>query len=1664
MADGGGIPEVISRFTVDYSPAIQQTKLLAEYTQMLDNQLRNLRITAADIGKGISVGFHQPMQSGQVILDRHGKVLVDLSSKAEKVAASTKTVDVVTREHVRTVRQTAEAYNVLASQWERRVSWFLAGAGFYGLIRQLRQAINTFRQIEMDMVVIARTTDDVTFNLQLMRDELQNLGMQYGYTWETVSDIAIRWTQAGYDMQDTLEQTRVGLLALNVAEMDVQMASQGMIAIMSQWGFTAKELETVVDKLNITSDNFAVTTGDLIDALVRCSGAARAVGLTFEETIGIITATRVATGRAGREVGNAVNTILSFIMRQMTINKLMESGIEVFADAAQTKLRPAMEILADIAAKWSDNVEDMPEQLLEIAEQTGFLSEEMAELAGLQQEWTDLQKIDIETAAAGVRRRSFFIALLRNFAQVQEVVNNMHDVEGYSMRQNIMTMETLEKRYQQLQVAIEQLAVTLGDIYLMDLLKIMVDLTRKGIEAFNGMGSALQSLITIFIALNVVKSGFVALLKMSGLYTTKLSVLTAEAAKAQAAYAIAATKAAAATGAKAAASMAAAEAAKVEAAAAAAAAAAWKIKVTVMTLGISLIIAGIATYLLHLKKIRDEEKVYRETLAAVSEELDRLDGIMDRTIEDTAEYNRALEQKRSIVSSIAERYPSLIEGYDEENHLLILNEEALRKAREEQELLNKEKEKSLTIYEEMVKRQEEEIKNIESNIEKYKDTARTVEELAKKRELLLEAIEKESVTAEERERYMKQEESARKVIINLVGEEAAARIKASNWSVEAINKEIEAIKEKENKEREALRTSLENARKETEEKREESRKRIAILLAELQAIRTKMEVETKTMVDPWTGLAVLTPRSMSYWDYIKATLGISVPGAEDIEFKETLEKRRAAIQEEIKKEAKIIDESIKQLESLDKQLADLITTTGSFGGNTDNLGDTTKKLIDIIRQFIETALRASEVQGMINAETQRQIDLTRARIDYYTREGATEWERRQALQEEIRLLGLLKEKQEGVNKEADLLRAALEKLEQRKRTVNTSTEEGQQAYKALESQIESTKDAINRLEIELLDLAKAQEIGISSLERIRSLRASEIDYIEQRIKQLTREGHTVEEAAFADRLRIRLMELYSEKIIENANRIREWEQRIQEAKDALDGSEGMQRRYNETLVEATMAINSLRLETENYKLELHKLENTNYQVERSAKALEDAYKESIQTLDYFAKLGVFTTEQLLQTTLNLYNKFGNLTLEQERDRTSRLADIYKDMFRTIQREAEEAYQNRISLLEKETEEAIALIQQQLDALSEEEKLEDREEARRQHEQKMTDLMEELRYHELRTGIEHQRAIVDIERQMAEEQRRWELQQAEWERQDRRDALNKQIEDIRESARQQREEWEKAYLQMQADFDDHIVSLLAVASAYDSDFFEDARRKGELWLEGFRTGLPEQVFGDYLAGLVSRASGIISSIPGYADTVTTAPSEIAPPATVETKLKVVTIHDTDFDVVAGRAYMQARRLADALSESVWWDSSRRKVIIDGKEFEPFVGAPKYADDLARGTAWVGVREVGEALGYTVDWIGNIIRLAKTAHTGALTLNSGLAMLKRGELIFPPNLSLQLERLINVLVERPLQSSIIERNRMVNFYAPLFNVEEQNIGDEVDLEITFRELKRQITNII
>lgn len=1596
--------KIISRLRVEYEQPLKAMEALRVKTDQLNASIGNLHITAAQLNQGFSATTAGTILKTGVLYDQYGRILVDVSKRSEEVAKQTKTATDVTKEHAKTVMDTAQAYSVLGSQWERRISWFIAGAAFYGGIRAMRSMIDTFKQMEMDMVVIARTTADLTFRTSYMRDELIKLGKEFGHTWETVADIAIRWTQAGYNMADSIEMTKNSLLALNVAEMDAQMASQGLIAIMSQWELQASDVELVIDKLNITSDRFAVTTGDLVEGLVRASGAARAVNMTFDDTVGVITAMRVATGRAGREVGNAAATILSYITRQTTLNKLMEAGIEVFADAAQTKLRPAMDILTDFANQWSENVSDVPEQLVQIAEEAGLLTEEMAGLVDMQAEWNDLQKIDLETSAAGIRRRNFLIALLRNFAMVTDVVTNMQNAEGHSMMQNIMTMETLEKRSEALRVSFEEMAVAIGEAGLSGGLKVLVDMLRQLAEMFAAAPEGVQTYVVSLGAMTLTFTLLSSLLRMAGVDVASLSAFFVKGIPAIVSYSIATKSLTVATTAL---------------GFALKSLVGFLLSPKVLILGLS---AGLLAAYVATKRANEEFERQIHLAKLMTDEYDRLDRQLELSIDGSVTHNAALEAKRELTDSIVEAFPELIDGYDRENNMLRVNTEALREMASEYDRLNEARKDAVSEAERQLEIAEANVKAIEDERAELENDIRRITDMAKKREILARAIADEATEADKLEQYRKDEAEARRIITALIGEEATERVKAANWSMDAIDAEIAKLKERGEILRLEHRDEIKNDIVKTRNMITQTQNRIEAMIIETQAINVRNEALKKV-----TGLEYGMERMVQ---------------AEIARYTKAIKENAEA---EIKAQAEV-DALTAKLERLGAQLDATVPSLSEYDDGTRRAEKGTKTLSDITREFIDMVMRASEVQELANNEAQRTIDLTRTRAEYLKRDTAAHGEWTEGLKEEAKLLPLLRQQQQNINRQIEILRAAKESLIRRQNTLNISTREGFEAYKLLETQIENVSASINGLSIEWYSLQEQQELGISNLERVRSVRQDNISIMQTTIDYYTREAASIEDLARAESVRVVLLEQLQVLEEQYINQIAEQERRIASATELLHRGLITQEQWNKVVADATAAINELTADLYRNKMAM---EETGAATIQTAKAFESMVKD----LDFYSKLGVFTVSQLIEYTRMAFDKIrGSMTLEQERDEIIRLASLYKEMFGEMQRTAEEAYRERLNALQRSVDEEIAFHQRQLDALDEEQQLEDREETRRQHEQKMEDLLAERRYHELRTGIEHERAIVDIDRQIAEEQRRWDLRQSEWTREDKRDDLNRQIEDIRESAEEQRAEWEKAYQKMQADFDDHFISLLALASAYDENFFEDARRKAEMWVEGFKTGFPEDLFDGFMSDIVPAPPQFGGpSIPG----------ETPEPGTPESPMRrIIDIHD--FDLVNGRAYMPARELGDALNEYVSWDDKTGKVTIGGHAFSPFVGEQKYADALEAGTAWLGIRDVGTKLGYSVDFLGSLVRLMKDAHTGAKVLTPGVANLMPGELIFPSNLSSQMEKLIAVLSVKPLPQPSVDRG--VNFNAPFYNVEKQIISDDVDAEIVTRELKRQVDMII
>jgi hypothetical protein len=208
------------------------------------------------------------------------------------------------------------------------------------------------------------------------------------------------------------------------------------------------------------------------------------------------------------------------MQRASSINIMESMGIRVFADEARTQFVSILDLFEQISQKWRDPTVSaaLKTQFEQAANEAGLFNEELAVAVGLQEEYNDLQKRDLAQSAAGVRRRNYFISLMERFSQVQEVVNNMLDAEGYSLRENERTMEGLEKRYTSLKAAVQELAVALGDAGLLDILKGLTEGATNAAEGLANMDEKGRALLLTAVEL---LAAFTTLKAITGLFTTK---------------------------------------------------------------------------------------------------------------------------------------------------------------------------------------------------------------------------------------------------------------------------------------------------------------------------------------------------------------------------------------------------------------------------------------------------------------------------------------------------------------------------------------------------------------------------------------------------------------------------------------------------------------------------------------------------------------------------------------------------------------------------------------------------------------------------------------------------------------------------------------------------------------------------------------------------------------------------------------------------------------------------------------------------------------------------------------------------------------------------------------------------------------------------------------
>ena len=1323
--------------------------------------------------------------------------------------------------------------NIFKQGFERRAEWFLTGSLFFGVTNGAKQAVEAISEVEMGITEIARVMEDTSFVFDDYRDNVLGLGVEYGRVFEDVQDISLRWAQAGYNVRDSLELTKTSLLALNTAELDATNATESMIGIMAQWKMDVSDLPLVLDEINKTADDFTVTSQDLVDGLLRSSGAARIMGLSIEQTISLLTVMREASGRTGREVGNALNSILSYVQRPVAIKTFEGLGIEVFADQAKTQFRNVMDIFQDVASKWDTLSTDIQDGFVKSADDAGLYNEELATAIGTQEEWNDLQQRDISQAAAGVYRRNYFIGMIERLSSAQGVLNNMTDASGYSMAENERTMDTLQKKYASLKASVQQLAVSLGDSGLIDILKALTDVGVLAVETFGALPKPMQDFIiattSVFVAVKTAQQA----MKLFGI------TLGATAAAEKAAAAAAAALALAENG-------------VTVSAGAATVASKGFIAANAPLLVIAATLGLIAATWGAISREADKNKKLIET---TKQNIESLTAEKQGIKELTTEY-KALKEKQDALTATADEKIRLLEiqkelaqqygvsatGIDSEGKAYT---DSIELINQRTQALERELAAERALLESTVKAKDDsDIKNLEKALKKKEDIQKRLFEVQKQ----IDEFEANIASGSAFER--KRDVGGGNYITEIIAPDNAgeyARV-AKQYETEL------------NNQKNAIQGSFDD---------------INATISDLTADRKQLLKDDATTIInqlEQNGTKVSDSARLFASEFANALGGQTIDiNTQRDELKKFLDKLNSSDFNELaEKYSKVkadgntseIDKTSKELISLAYRLASVKDeVTGIVSVREDLKG----VLLSIESAFGDSSAIAKASSGVFNltdalsslnatvSSTITDLKPLNQAIDDVRKGQALSVETILDLMDKYGLSAdLIKETADGYTIEE----SALENLRSTKvKTAIDSIEAERKHALAVKDQVQSRLTNYG-IEIEQVkNLAKAKEalargfadsitVGSSDSgirkglynDAYKELSAyekavSDIEKFEQEAKLMT---SLLNNNSYGVSSSSKSSSSKTNKELDDSLKLLEHKKKM--SKETVEGIKSE--------ITELKRIDSLYAKTNEERMDM---DERIYEAEQRLNSLkvsnaEETYSKEESLIQHWAKMGVYTIQQQIDMYSKLYS-IKQMTTEEQWSLDEQMFGLYQDALDEQQKAIKDAYDDRIDLIEEEAKAKKEAQQDIIKGIEEELELLDRKEDEYNYDEEMQKLEDELAYWSVRTSEEARQKVADLNKEIAEKEHDHEIDLQKQGLEDKKDVANDEIDAIEKAAKEEKEKWEKSYKLIEEAFDEHSTDIIAAAATMSKEAYKQ-------WLDNYVTplqnalknGTPEDIKG------------------------------------------------------------------------------------------------------------------------------------------------------------------------------------------------------------------------------
>lgn len=350
----------------------------------------------------------------------------------------------------------------------------------YDLIGPLKSSVSNVIDLNTEFTDLAKVSDASIRQLYNDFDDFSIIAKDVGGTITDTISATADWSRNGYGLPDSEELARVALIYKNVGDgIDIDAANESLISTLRGFRLEAEDAMHIIDVFNEVSNNEAITSSGIGEALQRSAASFNAANTSLEKSVALVTTTNSVLQDTSK-TGNMWRTVSARLRGAETELKEMGEDTEGLIKST-SKLRELVKGITGFDIMLDENTfKDIYEIVL-----------------GIGKEWQGLNDIDraaLLEALSGKQQSNALAATLNNIDILEKAYKEATDAEGSAMREQEKYQKSVQYSIDRTKASLEELS---NDFMSSNFLKGIIDFGDGAINVLDELLSTLGSFPTV---------------------------------------------------------------------------------------------------------------------------------------------------------------------------------------------------------------------------------------------------------------------------------------------------------------------------------------------------------------------------------------------------------------------------------------------------------------------------------------------------------------------------------------------------------------------------------------------------------------------------------------------------------------------------------------------------------------------------------------------------------------------------------------------------------------------------------------------------------------------------------------------------------------------------------------------------------------------------------------------------------------------------------------------------------------------------------------------------------------------------------------------------------------------------------------------------------------